>query len=178
MRAETSLVDEGSWELVPGGKGTTVDTSDLVVTESVAFVFAHESLHTKEVQIPLIGIPRQITDFETRVGLASIAVTVSPPSGSGTADTADSNVGTNVALGKGTSDLVNVRLDLIVATMGVVVATMLRRNSNLEECEKCNQHGHHALGFAEVGHIAECNGAFCCKRQAEQASKKRLQCSN
>jgi hypothetical protein len=53
----------------------------------------------------------------------------------------------------------------------VVVCAMLRRNSNLEECKKCNQHGHHALGFAEVGHIAECIGAFVVKDRLSKCQR-------
>jgi hypothetical protein len=43
-----------------------VDTSDLVITEDVVLALALESLHAKEVQVPLVRIALQRTDFQTR----------------------------------------------------------------------------------------------------------------
>lgn len=36
--------------------------------------------------------------------------------------------------------------------MGVVVRAVLEGDGELEEGEEGDQHGHHALGLAEVGH--------------------------
>lgn len=158
VRAETSLVDKRSGEPVPGGERTSVDTSDLVVTKSVTFVLGHEPLHTKEVQVPLVAVVPQLADLETGVRLPAIVVAVAPPLSAGAADTADGNVGTNataLALLKRLRSLVNLGLDLGVAAVLVVVDTMLRGDSDLEESKQSNQHGHHALGLAKVGHDVE-----------------------
>jgi hypothetical protein len=60
-----------------------------------------------------------------------------------------------LALRKGLVDLVNVGLDLAAldnVAVGVVVGAVLRRDGDLEEREEREQHGHHALRLAEVGH--------------------------
>jgi hypothetical protein len=173
VRAETSLVNKRSWELVPCGERTSVDTGNLVVTKSITFVLAHEPLHTKEVQVPLIGVLRQRTELKTRVRLPAIAGAVAPPLGAVAANTTGGNVGTNVTLGKSIGDVVDVRLDLVITLVGMVVGAMLRCDGNLEECEESNQHGHHALGLAEVCHIAECNGAFVVNDRKSKSQKKK-----
>jgi hypothetical protein len=44
-----------------------MDTSDLIVTEDIGLALALESLHTKEVQVPLVRVALQCTDLQTRV---------------------------------------------------------------------------------------------------------------
>jgi hypothetical protein len=135
-----------------------VDTSDLVVTEDIGLALAHESLHTKEVQVELIRVASQSTDFLASIGLSAVGVAGSPPVGAGAAHTRGGNELTILALLKGLVELLNLSLDLVDlhdVAVGVVVGAMLRRDGNLEEREERKQHGHHALGLAEVGHGAE-----------------------
>jgi hypothetical protein len=165
VRTETSLVDERSRELVPGREGTAVNTSNLVVTKSVALVLAHEPLHTEEVQVPLVRVSSQITDLKTRVRLPSIVVAVSPPLGSSAADTADGNIRTDTAtltLLKSFSNVINLCLDDVVcgSAVSMVVAAVLRGDGDLEKGKESDQHGHHALGLAEVGHDVELKWIF------------------
>jgi hypothetical protein len=80
--------------------------------------------------------------------------------GSSAADTANGNVGTNSAtltLLKSISNIFNLGLDHIVGgtAMSMVVVAVLRSDGDLEKCEESDQHGHHALGLAEVGHDVE-----------------------
>lgn len=173
---ETSLVDKRSREVVPRREWTSVNTGNLVVAQLVAFVLAHEPLHAEQIQVPLVGVLLQLTDFKTRVRLPAIAVAVSPPDSAGAADTADGKVGTNatLALRQSLGDVLNVRFDLTVAALVVVVGTMLRGDGDLEEGKESDQHGHHALGFAEVGHYVERNGAFNVNDRMNRVKRKRL----
>jgi hypothetical protein len=133
-----------------------VDTSNLVVSESVTLVLGHEPLHTEEVQVPLVAIVPQLADLKTWIRLTAVVVAVTPPLSAGAADTADGNVRTNstLTLCQSLGDIVNLRLDLGVTAvlMGV---NMLRGDCDLKESEQSNQHGHHALGLAKVCHDVE-----------------------
>lgn len=161
MGAEAGLVDERSWEAVVCYKRTTMDTNDLVEAQSVIPVLVLESLHTKEVQVPLVGVVPQLTDLKTRVGLSSIRIAVAPPLCTCAADTTDGNVRTNIALLELVGNLIHVSLDLGVrATVDMMPGTMLRGDGELQNGKKSNQHGQHALGLAEVGHRVERNCAF------------------
>lgn len=67
MRAETSLVQQRSGEVVPRLERTAVNTRDLVVGQLVALALALEPLHAEEVQVVLVGIASQLADLQTRV---------------------------------------------------------------------------------------------------------------
>jgi hypothetical protein len=142
-----------------------VDTSDLVVTEDVVLALALESLHTDEVQVPLVRIAHQSTDFLASVGLPAVGVTGSLPVSAGAAHTRGGDELTVLTLVKGLVDLLNLRLDLgdlDDVAVSVVVGAMLRRDGNLEEREEREQHGHHVLGLAEVGHGGESRMFLVC----------------
>lgn len=81
VRAETGRVDGG--EVVPADIGTAVDTwinvnilimpstfpvhtSDLIEADLVSLGLVHKSLHTQEVQVPLIGVPLELANLQTR----------------------------------------------------------------------------------------------------------------
>lgn len=176
--AESSIVHEGRREPVPGGERTSVNTSNLVVTKGVAMVLAHEPLHTNEIQVPLILILSQLTDLETGVRLPVVAVAVSPPHSLRAADTVDGNVGTNsttlalLELGLDLGDLIVD--DIVGVAADVVVSSVLGGNGDLEESEESDQHGHHALGLAEVRHDvdeARMNSVSCVTNGRGRAKK-------
>ena len=123
-----------------------MDTSNLVVTKSVAVALALEPLHTEQVQVPLVLVLSQTADLETRVRLPVVAVAVSPPDGLRAADTVDGNVGTDST----TLTLVKLGLDLfdlglddsigIALDMGVGVGAVLGGNGDLEKGEEREEH--------------------------------------
>lgn len=158
-----------------------MDTSNLVVTKSVAVALALEPLHTEEVQVPLVLVLSQTADLETRVRLPVVAVAVSPPDGLRAADTVDGNVGTDsttLTLVKLGLDLVDLGLDDgigIALDMGVGVGAVLGGNGDLEKGEEREEHAHHALGLAEVCHDVEETRMKClsCVTNGRARGKKR-----
>lgn len=88
--------------------------------------------------------------------MPAIVVAVTPPDSFRAADTADGQKRTDVTLRELVRSLVNLSLDHTVrVTMNMVMGTMLRCDANLKKREETEEHGHHALGLAEIGH-AEC----------------------
>jgi hypothetical protein len=161
MGAEAGIVKKRSGKPVVCYKRAAVDTSDLVEAQPVIPVLVLEPLHTKEIQIPLVGVVPQLADLETWVRLSAIGVAVTPPHCACAAYTTDGNMGPDVALLEFVSNLVHVSLNIRVrAPVDMVPGTMLRGNGDLEKGKESNQHGQHALGLAEVGHGVECNDAF------------------
>lgn len=132
VRAETSLIDKRSGEVVPCLERTAVDTGDLVVTQLVVLALAHEPLHTEQVQVPLVAVVPQLTNLQTGVGLPAVAVTVTPPIGTSATDTADGQKWANIALGELVGCDIDLGLDHIIhAAVSVVVASMLGGNRQL-----------------------------------------------
>jgi hypothetical protein len=165
VRAETLLVQEGCGEVVPALERTTVNTRDLVVRKPVVLVLGHEPLHTEKVQVPLVGIARQRTELETGSSSpAAIALAVGRSAGA--AHTSDGNEALlRLTLGEFTLDLVDVGLNGSICVAGrvsVVVRAMLESDCELENGQEGDEHGHHAGGFAEVGHREESSGCFLC----------------
>lgn len=156
MGAETSVVDQRGWEIVPGDKGTAVDTGDLVVGEDVTLVLCYEPLHTENVQVPGLGVAGQVTDLETGGSRAS-AIAVSIGSIAVAADTLDGNRASGLALLEFSLNLLEVTLDKVLGRVAgessmVVMGAMLERNSELKKRQEGKDHGHHARRLAEVGH--------------------------
>jgi hypothetical protein len=68
-----------------------------------------------------------------------------------------------LTLGEFTLDLVHVGLDSSVCVAGrvsVVVRAMLESDGELKNGQEGDEHGHHAGGLAEVGHVEESSRCF------------------
>ena len=155
MGAETSIVQQRRGEVVPGDKGTAVDTGDLVIGEDVTLVLCHEPLHTEKVQVPGLGVASQVADLETGSSRAS-AIAVSIRSIAVAAGTLDGNGAPGLAFLEFSFDLLEVTLDKVLGRVAgesmVVASAMLERNSELKKRQEGKDHGHHARRLAEVGH--------------------------
>ena len=178
VRAETSLVEQRSGEVVPGDIGTAVNTDDLVVRKLVVLVLCHEPLHTQQVQVPLIRILLQLADLKTRRRDTAVAVAGTIAAGACAADTGDGGVSTRLAGNQAVGNLINLPLDdgVLRMTSVLVVGSVLEGDCELEESEKCEQHGGHVLGLAEVCHGE--NDAMLCtfrKQRPDEGQSKRAE---
>lgn len=165
VRAETGLVDQRSREVVPGNERTAVNTNDLVVRKPVVLVLCLEPLHTQQVQVPLVGILRQLTDLKTGSRDTAVAVAGAIAAGACAADTGDGGESTRLTGNQAVSDFINLPFEDGVVGLGMtsvvlVVRSVLEGNCELEESKKGEQHGGHALGLAEVCH-GEDNAMLC-----------------
>lgn len=134
-----------------------MNSSDLVVGQSVVLVLGHEPFHTEEIQVPRILVvgTGKLTDLDTG-GRAASAVALTIGGGAFAADTSDGGETRRLALEELSLDLVDVVLNGSVDVDGtvlvrVVVAAVLEGDRDLQDSEEGNQHGHHALGLAEDG---------------------------
>jgi len=154
VRTETGLVHKGGGEVVPRHERMTVDTSDSVVRQRIILVLGLEPLQTEQEQVELIAVLRHDAHLQTRrSGAARIALAVGVCSG--TANTGDGYGALGgLALGNRCIELVEVGLDLSVATggMSVVMGAMLERDGELEEGEEGEEGSQETRGLAEIGH--------------------------
>lgn len=147
--AETRLVQQRRWKVVPCLVGATVDTSDLVVRQRVVLVHSLESFHAENIQIPLVGILVQLTNLKTWVRCGARAASTVRVAWAGNGDGP-----ARLTLFKLAGDLVDVSLNDCVDRPGrmLVVGAVLKGNRDLEESKDGDQHGHHALRLTEIGH--------------------------
>lgn len=132
MWAEACLIDQRSREVIPGLEGTSMDSSNLIIRQSIIFVLGHESLHAKEIQIPRVFVVRtsQLTDLETggsRPANIALAIGGSPRA----AHTSDGCVAGRLSLEQLSFNLLYVGFDSCINIDGtilvrVVMATMLK----------------------------------------------------
>ena len=127
VRAEASLVDERGREVVPRDKGTAVNTSNLIVAQSVVLGLVHEAVHTEQIEIPGIAVTGKIADLQAR--------------GNGSSHAGDGNVVSTLL------DLVGHFLDMGVhglrGTLNnvlVVMSAMERGDCSVDQDEEGNQH--------------------------------------
>ncbi len=152
MRTETGLVVERRGKAVPRDKGTTVNTSNLVIGQDIALVHGLECLHTQQEQVPLVGIAGQVADLHTDSRLPAGTVASTVGGGAWGASSHDGNA-SGITLGKLFGDLVNLGVHSSIYTAGVAVAgAILECCGELGKGEERDEHAQHARGLAEVCH--------------------------